>query len=58
MDESVFDEKTRFERYDSQSWESLKANPLYDDLMEFKYVFAETVPCELPKDKVLDTRSS
>uniref|UniRef100_A0AAV1UP09 Reverse transcriptase domain-containing protein n=1 Tax=Peronospora matthiolae TaxID=2874970 RepID=A0AAV1UP09_9STRA len=51
MDESVLDEKTRIERYDSQSWESLKTNPLYEDLVEFKDVFPETVPCELPKDK-------
>ena len=36
MDESVLDEKTRIERYTSQSWESLQANPLYKDLIEFK----------------------
>ena len=40
MDESALDEKSRIERYDSQSWESLKANPLYDDLMELKDVFS------------------
>ena len=51
MDESVLDEKTRIERYTSQSWESLKTNHLYDDSMEFRDVFPETVPCELPKDK-------
>ena len=51
MDESVLDEKTRIERYASQSWESLQANPLYKDLIEFKDVFPESVPCELPKDK-------
>ena len=51
MDESVLNEKTRIERYTSQSWESLKTNPLYDDLTEFRDVFPETVPCELPKDK-------
>uniref|UniRef100_A0AAV1TEB8 Uncharacterized protein n=1 Tax=Peronospora matthiolae TaxID=2874970 RepID=A0AAV1TEB8_9STRA len=50
-DEIVLDEKTRVERYVSQSWESLKTNPLYEDLVEFKDVFPETVPCELPKDK-------
>ena len=43
MDESVLDQKTRIERYTSQSWESLKSNPLYKDLVEFKD--------ELPKDK-------
>ena len=36
MDESVLDEKTRIERHTSQSWESLQANPLYKDLIEFK----------------------
>ena len=45
MDKSVLDEKTRIERYTSQSWESLKANPLYKDLIEFKDVFPESVPC-------------
>uniref|UniRef100_A0AAV1V5T0 Reverse transcriptase domain-containing protein n=1 Tax=Peronospora matthiolae TaxID=2874970 RepID=A0AAV1V5T0_9STRA len=28
-----------------------RTNPLYEDLVEFKDVFPETVPCELPKDK-------
>uniref|UniRef100_A0AAV1V3M1 Uncharacterized protein n=1 Tax=Peronospora matthiolae TaxID=2874970 RepID=A0AAV1V3M1_9STRA len=51
MDESVLDEKTRIERYTSRSWESLKTNPLYKDLVEFRDVFPETVPYELPKDK-------
>uniref|UniRef100_M4BJM7 Uncharacterized protein n=1 Tax=Hyaloperonospora arabidopsidis (strain Emoy2) TaxID=559515 RepID=M4BJM7_HYAAE len=48
MNESVLDEKTRIERYTSQSWESLQANPLYKGLIEFKDVFPESVPCELP----------
>uniref|UniRef100_A0AAV1TBJ8 Reverse transcriptase n=1 Tax=Peronospora matthiolae TaxID=2874970 RepID=A0AAV1TBJ8_9STRA len=51
MSESVLDEKTRIELYTSQSWESLKTNSLYKDLDEFKDVFPESVPCELPKDK-------
>ena len=51
MDESVFDEKAWIERHTSQSWESLQANPLYKDLVEFKDVFPESVACELPKDK-------
>uniref|UniRef100_A0AAV1URX8 Reverse transcriptase n=1 Tax=Peronospora matthiolae TaxID=2874970 RepID=A0AAV1URX8_9STRA len=51
MDKSVLDEKTRIERYTSQSWESLKTNPLYKDLVEFRDVFPESVPCELSKDK-------
>ena len=51
MDESVLDEKTRIERYASQYWESLQANPVYKDLIEFKDVFPESVPYELPKNK-------
>lgn len=51
MDESVLDEKTKRERFASQSWESLKSSPLYEDLWEFRDVFPEAVPCELPKDK-------
>ena len=51
MDENVLDEKTRIKRYSTQSWESLKDNPLYEDLIEFRDVFPEAVPCELPKDK-------
>ena len=51
MDEIVLNEKTRIEHYTSQSWESLQANPLYKDLNEFKDMFPESVPCELPKDR-------
>ena len=51
MDEIVLDENTGIERCTLQSWDSLKANPLYDELMEFRDVFPEAVPCELPKDK-------
>ena len=51
MDESVLDVKTRIEIYTTQSWESLKTNPLYKNLIEFMDVFPETVPCELPKGK-------
>ena len=38
MNEIFLDEKTRIELYTSQSWESLQANPLFKDLMEFKDV--------------------
>ena len=51
MDKSVLDKKNRIERYTLQSWASLKSNNLYKDLVEFKDVFPESVPCELPKDK-------
>ena len=54
MDESGLDEKTRIELYTSRSWESLKTNPLYDDLTEFRDVFPETVP--YPRIRVLVTR--
>ena len=36
--ESVLDEKTGIKRYTSQSWESLRENPSYKDLIEFKDV--------------------
>ena len=51
MDEVFLGDMTRTERYTSQLWESLEENPLYDDLMEFRDVFPEVVPCELPKYK-------
>ena len=35
----------------SQSLESFKANLLFDDLMKFRDVFPEAIPCELTKDK-------
>ena len=44
----------RLELSDTRINQSLQANPLYKDLIEFKDVFPESVPCELPKDK--DTR--
>ena len=58
MDESVLNEKTQIERYTSQSWESLKSNPLYDDLIEPRDVFPEAVPCGYPRIRVLITRSA
>ena len=30
--------------------ELIESNPLYKDLVEFKDVFPESVPCKLPKD--------
>ena len=47
MDASALDEKTRIERYTPKSWESIKANSIYDDLMEYRDVFPESVPCYL-----------
>jgi hypothetical protein len=53
MDEDVLvdQEKTRAERYASQSWKALEGNPLYDILRDFEDVFPEEIPCELPKDR-------
>ena len=51
MGESVLDEKNWIKRYTSQSWESLRTNPLYDDWIELRDVFPEAVPYKLPKDK-------
>ena len=45
MDESVLDKKTRIERYTSQHRESLQPNPIYKDLIKFRDVFPESVPC-------------
>ena len=52
MEDNFLDETTRIERYTSHYWESLQTNPLDKDLIEFKDVFPESVPCELPEDKV------
>ena len=53
MDESVLGEheQTRIERYEAQSWDALKGNPVYDILWEFKDVFPDEIPCELPMDR-------
>lgn len=53
MDESVLaeHEKTKIERFETQSWKALERNPLYDVLREFKDVFPEEIPDELPKDR-------
>ena len=51
MDMDVLDDKTRKERYESQTWESLKSNPVYDILKHYEDVFPEEVPSELPVDR-------
>lgn len=51
MDPEVLDERTKVQRFEDQSWDSLKASPYYPILDEFRDVFPEEVPCELPKDK-------
>ncbi|KAG2762568.1 hypothetical protein Pcac1_g25581 [Phytophthora cactorum] len=43
--------KTKKERFDGQSWDSLKASPFYDVLREHKDVLPDEIPAELPQDK-------
>uniref|UniRef100_A0AAV1TTT0 Uncharacterized protein n=1 Tax=Peronospora matthiolae TaxID=2874970 RepID=A0AAV1TTT0_9STRA len=56
MDESVIDEKTRIERYTSQYWESLKTNPLYKDLVEFRDVSLNPCHASCLRTKALGMR--
>ena len=52
MDQDVLDDQTRKERYESQTWEKLQQTcPVFDVLSEFKDVFPEEVPPELPADR-------
>ncbi|KAG3054862.1 hypothetical protein PI125_g25797 [Phytophthora idaei] len=43
--------KTKKERFDGQSWDSLTASPFYDVLREHKDVLPDEIPAELPQDK-------
>ncbi|KAG3230275.1 hypothetical protein PI124_g24626 [Phytophthora idaei] len=43
--------KTKKERFDGQSWDSLKTSPFYDVLREHKDVLPDEIPAELPQDK-------
>ncbi|KAG4032970.1 hypothetical protein PC123_g28823 [Phytophthora cactorum] len=43
--------KTKKERFDKQSWDSLKASPFYDVLWEHKDMLPDEIPAELPQDK-------
>lgn len=50
--ELVPSDQSKVQRFEAQSWESLKAtSPYYEVLWEYADVFPEEVPCELPKDK-------
>ena len=49
-EESDSSEQTRIERFESQSWESIKDNPLNDIIMEYKCNFPDEPPEELPQD--------
>ncbi|KAG3006482.1 hypothetical protein PC119_g14941 [Phytophthora cactorum] len=49
--EDTLSAKTKKERFDGQSWDSLKTNPFYDVLREHKDVLPDEIPAELPQDK-------
>uniref|UniRef100_A0AAV1UD84 Uncharacterized protein n=1 Tax=Peronospora matthiolae TaxID=2874970 RepID=A0AAV1UD84_9STRA len=56
MDESVLDEKAWIERYTSQSWQSLKTNPLCKDLVEFRDVYLNPCHASCHRTKALGMR--
>ncbi|KAF1313537.1 reverse transcriptase, partial [Globisporangium splendens] len=47
----VFDEETRKERFEEQSWDALKTNPVYELVKEYEDIFPDKVPDELPFDR-------
>ncbi|KAG3048198.1 hypothetical protein PI125_g26746 [Phytophthora idaei] len=49
--EDALSAKTKKERFDGQSWDSLKASPFYDVLREHKNVLPDEIPAEFPQDK-------
>ncbi|KAG2972754.1 hypothetical protein PC120_g26258 [Phytophthora cactorum] len=49
--EDTLSAKTKKERFDGQSWDSLKTNPFYDVLREHMNVIPDEIPAELPQDK-------
>ncbi|KAG2812999.1 hypothetical protein PC112_g14933 [Phytophthora cactorum] len=49
--EDTLSAKTKKERFDGQSWDSLKTSPFYDILREHKDVLPDEIPAELPQDK-------
>ena len=51
MDAEVLEDKTKIERFETQSWDTLKRNPAYDLILEFKDIFPDKVPEELPSDR-------
>ncbi|KAG2922653.1 hypothetical protein PC119_g16057 [Phytophthora cactorum] len=51
--EDTLSAKTKKERFDGQSWDSLKASPFNDVLREHKDVLPDEIPAELPQDKVI-----
>ncbi|KAG2967678.1 hypothetical protein PC120_g26931 [Phytophthora cactorum] len=49
--EDTLSAKTKKERFDGQSWDSLKMSPFYDVLWEHKDVLPDEIPAEVPQDK-------
>ncbi|KAG3043183.1 hypothetical protein PC121_g22715 [Phytophthora cactorum] len=49
--EDTLSAKTKKERFDKQSWDSLKTSTFYDVLREQKDVLPDEIPAELPQDK-------
>ncbi|KAF1315245.1 reverse transcriptase, partial [Globisporangium splendens] len=47
-DADLLDEKTREERFEEQSWDALKKNPVYALAREYEDIFPDKVPNELP----------
>ncbi|KAE9273588.1 hypothetical protein PF008_g29799 [Phytophthora fragariae] len=45
------DAKSKKERFDEQSWDSLKSSPFYEVLREHRDVLPDDIPAELPQDK-------
>ncbi|KAE8894243.1 hypothetical protein PF003_g22031 [Phytophthora fragariae] len=43
--------KSKKERFDEQSWDSLKSSPFYEVLREYRDVLPNDIPAELPQDK-------
>ncbi|ETV91542.1 hypothetical protein H310_13924 [Aphanomyces invadans] len=51
LSSSTADESVLPNPAESQTWASLRSNPFFDLLDEFKDVFPDDVPCRLPVDK-------
>ncbi|KAG3193684.1 hypothetical protein PC128_g10018 [Phytophthora cactorum] len=49
--EDTLSAKTKKERFDGQSWDSLKTTPFYYVLREHKDVLPNEIPADLPQDK-------
>ena len=43
--------ETKIQRFESQSWEQIKDSPFYELLWEFRDVFPDEIPQQLPVDK-------